>query len=535
MYRTLGTRGSVFGVPTGPYAGEERVVLFARLPDACKRRFVAALSGTGALTPILRPGPSRRSLRVLFCALLVVGLYGLFAARWPSRQGFVFAAYDVVVAVVLAWTVRGARRALSFEGTVVLAGTYLFPLDVVEATLGGVLHVIPLGKVREAAVAIVASRPSLVLAFADGKTRAFGVNSAKEAEAAFAAMETAQKTLEKLTYDRDLEAAVHLDPFFEVRMDGSWESAAPASKSRDRASAAVALGLGALLGLSVFGVRHLLGVRADRIASERTMERGRAELVRHEEQNVPRPTKDIAHKPDTQLLPGERSAREEQRRRALDAFHARARSPEMAALVDSLVAAVADHGGGIQMYFTHDCGGPCGSSEAAVARYEQRFVWIFQSVFSETVPRNVLAFDLSRSRPAAGVSFVEIASIVTSRGADADAQGVTMRFDVRVHASGVVEPKPFTLSMPPQKAPLTALRDHSIFAQAEAGGPESLVFARGFDRLYDELYGLFFAGAPRVPLHGSADERAADEELRESFGVPRDGNRDHAEGAAQRP
>ncbi len=524
MYRSLGTRGSVFGVPTGPYAGRERTVSFTRLPDACKRRFVDALSGKGALSPILRPGPPRKSLRILFGALLVVAMYGLFAARWPAQQGLTFAAYNFVVASVLAWTVRGARRTLSFGGTTILAGTYLFPLDVVEASAGGVLRLIPLGKVREAAVAIVGSRPSLVLTFDDGNTRAFGVDSPKEAEAAFAAMEAAQKTLEKLTYNQDLDAAVHLDPFFEVRMDGSWQSAAPGTRNHERISAAMALGMGAVLALSLFGVRHLLGVRAAELATERLLTRQRADLERIAEQNAPRPTKDIAHKADAELLPYERVAREEQRRHALAAFHQRAKSPQVAELVDSLVASVAQRGGGVKVYVTHTCAGPSGCTpyEQELRNYEDRVARTFQSVFSETVPRGALAFDLTREQPGAEMAYLDVGTVVTRRAEDAGAQEITMRFDVRLRAPGRTEPAPFTLTMPPPKAPLTALRDRSIFTRAESGGAESLVFARGFDRLYDELYGLFFAGAPRVPLHehtGDAEAEDADEKLRETFGV----------------
>ena len=33
-----------------------------------------------------------------------------------------------------------------------------------------------------------------------------------------------------------------------------------------------------------------------------------------------------------------------------------------------------------------------------------------------------------------------------------------------------------------------------------------LVTARAFDRLYDELYGLFFAGDPRVPVRAGDDD-----------------------------
>lgn len=513
MYRSLGTRGSVFGVPSGPYAGKERVVSFARLPDASKRRLVDALSGKGALSPILRPGPPRRSLRVLFGALLVVGLYGLFAARWPSRQTFVFAAYDVVLAGLLAWTVRGARRTLSFEGTTILAGTYLFPLDVVEASSSGVLRIVPLGKVREAAISIVASRPSLLLTFDDGTSRAFGVNSPKEAEAAYGAMETAQKTLEKLTYDRDLAAAVNLDPFFEVRMDGSWESVEPGSQASDRRSAAITLGAGLLVGLALFGVRYMFGVHADMREKERTYERQVAELQRAAEESKPRPTLDVAHAPDAELLPDERTARIAQRERALRAFRERARSPEVAALMDSLLSTVAQRGGGLKVYVAHVCrAASCAAHpgfETELRNYEERLVRIFQSVFSETVPRQVLAFDLTRLRPGPEEASLSIDYVVTAQAdgaADAGTQELTMRFEVDLRVPGHPQPPPFTLTMPPPKAPLTALRDHSIFGRPERGGPESFVFARGFDRLYDELYGMFFAGAPRVPLHRSTED-----------------------------
>ena len=61
--------------------------------------------------------------------------------------------------------VRG--RAIAYEGTVVAAGTYLFPLDVIDVRNDGTLHLLPIGGLREAAVDEAPGRPALVLTFKD--------------------------------------------------------------------------------------------------------------------------------------------------------------------------------------------------------------------------------------------------------------------------------------------------------------------------------------------------------------------------------
>jgi hypothetical protein len=525
----------VFGVPSGPYAGKARTVTFARLPEACKRRFTDSLAGKGALSPIFRPGPTRRSLRVLAAVLLFLGLYGLFAARWPSVQGAIFALYDLCVATLLVWTIRGARRTLAFDGTVIPAGTYLFPLDVVEARADGLLVITPLGQVREAAVATVASRPSLLLTFQDGTSRAFGADSPNAVEVAFAALENAQKTLEKLTYDHDLSAAVHMDPFFEVRMDGTWETAAPHGARQNRASTLLTLALGALLGLSVFGARTVIGLRAAHISQEhrREQERDREEQLAQRVRETP--TKDVPHKSDAMLRQDEREGREAQRRKALRSLQDRARSPEVADAVAQLVERARANGANVKVYFAHTCEGlpACRTYDADLARYEDRTARTFQAVFSETIPRNVLAFDLERGRPepddaVLAIDYVVAAAPVTGTGpmvgADGGSPALLVRFDVRLRVPGVAPSADagalaFLLTMPPPRTSLTRLREHSIFARAASDAPESLVFARDFDRLYDELYGLFLAGPPRVPLRDDVEESDANERLKDTFGV----------------
>ncbi len=492
---------------------------FARLPDACKRRLVDSLTGRNTLSPILRPGPTRRSLRLLFGVALFVGLYAVFAAQWPSRQSLWFAAVDVVLAATLLWLVRGARRTLSFDGTVIQAGTYLFPLDIVEARADGMLRLIPLGKVREAAVAVVASRPSLLLTFDDGKTHAFGVDTPKQAEAAFDAMEVAQKTLEKLTYDKDLEAAVHLDPFFEIRMDGSWETATRRAKG-DRLIAALTLGLGAVLGLSLYGGRALVGLRTERISHERLLTLTR-ELEEKRARELAPPPVDVSHRADEDLKADEREGREAQRARALAAYEGRAKSPQMASLMGALITHEHDTGEGVSVFFDHTCArsSVCNDATPELLRLEQRVFRVFTTVLSETIPRIVLAFDMVKTRPSPEQGSLVITYVITGRGDTSGPNDITMVFDVKLHVTGQKESPSFVLTMPPPKAPVTALRDHSIFSTPTSPTAATWVFARGLDRLYDEVYGMFFAGAPRVPVNGSVDSRDADEKLRATFGV----------------
>ena len=76
-------------------------------------------------------------------------------------------------------------------------------------------------------------------------------------------------------------------------------------------------------------------------------------------------------------------------------------------------------------------------------------------------------------------------------------------FDVAPIAAGHELPGSFRLRMPAPAAKLERVRPRSLFEVTPALGERraiDLLTARAFDRLYDEVYGLFFPGDPKVPI-----------------------------------
>ena len=76
----------------------------------------------------------------------------------------------------------------------------------------------------------------------------------------------------------------------------------------------------------------------------------------------------------------------------------------------------------------------------------------------------------------------------------------TIAFEVTLRGEAINDIASFRLSMPPPEVPPVAVRPRSLFVAERATEVYPLLTARAFDRLYDELYGLFFRGDPRVPL-----------------------------------
>jgi hypothetical protein len=79
-------------------------------------------------------------------------------------------------------------------------------------------------------------------------------------------------------------------------------------------------------------------------------------------------------------------------------------------------------------------------------------------------------------------------------------------FDVKLLAPDDTGKVTFRLTMPPPEKLSMANRAQTIFPSKleDDGTYDERVYdaltARAFDRLYDEVWSLFFAGNPRVPL-----------------------------------
>jgi hypothetical protein len=505
MYRTLGTRGTVFGVPSGPYASSERTVAFRRLPRASRKRFVDALGGKVQLAPILRSALGGARLHwpgILLCLLTLVVLV---CRGWPAAEPRAFVLAYAILAVVLALTARRSL-ALSHGGTSIPSGTYLFPLDVVDVRRDGTLRLTPIGSLREAAVTTEGQTPALALTFKDGTVKIFPVATEREAESAYAALESAQQTLEKLTYGSNLSDAVNLDPFFEVRVDDTWHRARALQPSTGAAVMAATALAAACAGAGLFVFRNDLAARAHEERRARMAAEIAALQARLAQQEEARAAEARRAREDEKAeeRAADRPAWQNGGAVGLDAYKAVAPSPEMGAIVEQLAKA----GSPLQVYF-HETLTPCAADAACapvplppLAPMESRLVAAFAQVFSQTVPTATLPRPrLMATRPSSPALTVDVTLTATSQEPQAIAMTFDVKLDVPPHAAKV-----FRLTMPPPSTALTQVRDRSLFTLADHPAPADLVYARGLDRLYDEIYGIFFTGPPRVPVPDASED-----------------------------
>ena len=151
-----------------------------------------------------------------------------------------------------------------------------------------------------------------------------------------------------------------------------------------------------------------------------------------------------------------------------------------------------------------------------------RTIRAFERIFSETCPASVLKF-VQRAGDAKQVELatpgLDVKIAITwpvaptwtgARGAK-PVHAPKFVFDVVIRGETAADVASFHLTMPPPDAPPTSVRARSLFVVPGPSGGGNvagelddsvypLLSARAFDRLYDEIYGLFFRGDPRVPL-----------------------------------
>jgi hypothetical protein len=463
MYRTLVTHGPLVGVPSGPYVGGEREVDFHRLPPASQTRLLAAMAGRGAIHPILKTD------------------------------------------------VRATLRAFR-------PGVYLFPIDVVDARNPWRMRVLPLGSVHSARISQDGPRVSLVLVFADGGERSFPVKGQAEAEEVWKLLERAQRRLEELTYGGDLAAAVSLDPFYEVRADGAWESVAPGARPSFLARNRSLRYVPALLAL---GLPAAVGFRCHRVESARRA-----------------PAAEIpfggAGSPDTEptlvTVVRHGPATPEEIDAAIGRFRARAASATVADRVEGMVRAGAFQQRPLRVAFSTTLDPSLEQAGVALpfARREAEarkdvVIRVLAIVFSEAIPSRVLPIVHAQAERPPGEPWLSVVVRHTWQ-TRAATPGLETVFDASFDPADGKPPIVFRLTMPPSEKPEPRVRDRSLFAKPRRPDPaEALVeamFSRAYDRLYDELYGMFFGGDPRIPL----SSRAEMDEVARSFGMatPRD-------------
>jgi hypothetical protein len=165
-----------------------------------------------------------------------------------------------------------------------------------------------------------------------------------------------------------------------------------------------------------------------------------------------------------------------------------------------------------------------------LASRERVLAWAFERVFSETCPASIVRFSARAGVASSDEAGLEIAYEVGwtdktwTRPANPEARlgretyvvrAMNVVFDVTLRGTSR-ETAGFRLTMPPPDAPSMVTRSRSLFvlggAPAREGTFDDRVYAamtaRAFDRLYDEVYGLFFEGDPRVPLREGEEEEA---------------------------
>jgi hypothetical protein len=484
-------------------------------------------------------------------------------AAWayqPRGLAFGYAAAAMLLAVSMLSVFR--RRALASGGALV-PGRYLLPLDVVEVPpedASGEQHIVvtPLGDVRDARIRSAGRNGDLVLVLDGGAEVVFAVRTEREGEHALRRLEHSQSLLEELTYGRELEKALANDPFFDVRVDDSWASLAPSgpvsgAHRRRRAfihgtmATSAALLAGAALGWAAFVGRgwasdRALYLRALRIGTTESLdaylvratshrgdatalrvrlEEQRAELARAAAQSRARSRSgfDPSPRSEWELTSAEAAARVGSAEACVASLRARASTahPEVTTIMEGLVARARRTGDPVIPVRIEVRTGPRPTDvpDGDHLARAMRTITAFERIFSETCPASLVKLEV---RPGAGASVgapgldlkIDVTWPTTPTWSPSKHEGRAVyapriAFEVALRGEAINDVASFRLTMPPPDAAPTAVRPRSIFVVPSSDASVyPLLGARAFDRLYDELYGLFFRGDPRVPLRVDA-------------------------------
>lgn len=565
MYRRPAAQGPLHGVGGGVYAGGPRVVDAGKLPRAARQRLADVLSGRGEPSPIAhdRPAGLPSSVRAVWGAVMgVVILVTTFtvgfddaSSRWELQPRVALLVY-VLGAGLLAFSLLAVlRRRFLVGGSELRPGRYLLPLDIVDVAVVDrrgrqLVTVTPLGDARDALVRGEGRKAELVVVFEDTSQIVFPLRADPGGTVTLRRLEHAQRLLEDLTYAHALDRALSHDPFFELRVDRSWSSVAPTdedappslrtkrSLSAGRGGPAVAAGVATLLAFGSFAARNALG---DRLMFERALRSGTPEAFERYMVKGVRWTRAAQAERDRILAAREEAARAEAKKKqgpghgppatprsCLDALRAQASPshPNVPRLMEAIVAYAQSTGDAtIPVRFDRRMSWREGEAlrvDERLAAREGAFAWAFERVFSEACPASVVRFRIPKDNELYDEPFglfvgYDIADgkrtwTVPHRehGKDITLHGVEVVFDVRLSAPRGGGRETFRLTMPPPDRPSMALRPRSIFRDltVDDGTFDERAYdamaARAFDRLYDEVYGLFFDGDPRVPLHTTA-------------------------------
>lgn len=428
-----------------------------------------------------------------------------------------------------------------------------------------VVVVTPLGDARDVRV----RKDELVLVMAGGDEVRFTLRSERDGEAALRRLEHAQRLLEDLSYSHDLERALSQDAFFDVRADSSWSAVAPdgpeskrtAVKRARRAwlqgrlataatvAASVGLGVLAFYGRNFMSDRALYlralragtpeqldaylargqAYRLEAIALRERLLEQRNDLAKRASE-ARKQALDTSPKAEWELTAEESAVRRGTAEACAVSLRARAAPSykDVPRIMQSLLDR-ATHTGDptvpVRVFVKANR-----NEQGDVHRVSERAraaatIHAFERIFSETCPASILKF----------VVAPESLSLGRERGMDLRIEmtwphaatwslapegklvvfAPSYQFDVVLRGTSEVtgESASFRLSMPPPEKPSMTLRDRSLFLlegdPVKDGAFDLRIYdvlsARAFDRLYDEIWGMFFAGDPRVPLREPVD------------------------------
>jgi hypothetical protein len=524
-----------------------------------RKRLARSLDGRGRPAPIAidvrRPSRLYRAL-VLGSVVGTLGLAALVVGSWshvqPQETMFLYALVALPLALLAAavghrWIVRG--------GAPLDPGKVLLPLDLLVFD-GRVLTLTPLGSVRD--VGVVGEGPSLrlVLFFEGGDEVSFPMPSTTHAERTYDALVEAQRTLEELSYGDDLARALDRDPFFSARSTDELRRAEVVAEPARVPGVGWAFALAALFALG-FGrgahsatnelsdrVRFKQALAADtddamraylaagglrRREAElflggRAMERRKAAVLDATKERIARNEALLVatvgapiHDPPGFVKPrdaAEWNAAHADCLRAITARSPPSRKalPLLTALVDEARRGV----GGpahLGIHFERAVEVPeTPALRASLAARERETARALAVIFSEVCPRSVLDVGYDGAKLAEGSPGIRVRyELRKAKAGTAPGYSILLpevRFDVTLEV-WPRKPAGFSLTMPPPAEPRPVTRPSSLFRIDERAPLDLRLLdaftARAFDRLYDELYSLFFDGNVKVPLPGFAE------------------------------
>ncbi len=513
------------------------------------------------------PAGLRSRFRATWAALLaMVALTTCTAIGFADpRAAFAYQPTVMMVPYVAAMMLLGyallalhRRRALA-SGSSLAPGRYLLPLDVVEVPAPDaegeqVIVVTPLGDARDARVRSRGKKSELVIVLDRGAELTFALREERVGETALRRLEHAQTLLEQLTYARDLEKSLANDAFFDVRVDDSWAAVAPAGPASKRTrrhqrllhgavattttlAVAAALGGAAFLGRNWASDRALY-LRALRLGTTEALDayltRGtahhedasslrarlelqRVELARHAADSRARAGFDGLPRAAWELTPEESQARSGTIERCVVALrvHGSTTQPNATPILEALVRRAGRTGDNVipVRMFAEENDRPASAPALDVELRSATVLWALERIFSETCPATFVK--LARrplDRASIGEPGFDVRTVVTWPAKRStwkvhgeDVVAPTLAFAVTLRGVALDDVITFNLTMSPPDAPPVAVRERSLFVVPPGdANVYPLLTARAFDRLYDELYGLVYAGDPRVPLHEPA-------------------------------